>query len=79
MKQHCEKLGVGQFYALFSCMVSGRTWDSIQSGLETTKFTIKEVSVIINIHLACLSIYIIHSLHYLLILGHINKILMQSY
>uniref|UniRef100_A0A1B6DRM8 Protein kinase domain-containing protein n=1 Tax=Clastoptera arizonana TaxID=38151 RepID=A0A1B6DRM8_9HEMI len=42
MKEHCDKLGVGQFYALFSCMVSGRTWDSIESGLETTKYTNKE-------------------------------------
>lgn len=45
MKEHCDKLGVGDLYALFACMVSGRTWDSIESGLDKTKFTAREVSV----------------------------------
>lgn len=44
MKEHCDKLGVGDLYALFACMVSGRTWDSIESGLDKTKFTAREVS-----------------------------------
>lgn len=42
MKKNCEKLGVGDLYAFFSCMVSGRTWNAIQSGLETTKYTVEE-------------------------------------
>ncbi|XP_046669485.1 aarF domain-containing kinase 1 isoform X1 [Homalodisca vitripennis] len=42
MRQHCDKLGVGDLYALFACMVSGRTWDAIESGLNKTKFTVKE-------------------------------------
>lgn len=44
MKLHCDQLGVGDLYALFSCMVSGRTWDAIESGLDQTKFTLREVS-----------------------------------
>ncbi|XP_054272474.1 aarF domain-containing kinase 1 [Macrosteles quadrilineatus] len=42
MKQHCDKLGIGEFYALFVCMVSGRTWDSVEAGINTTKFTVRE-------------------------------------
>uniref|UniRef100_A0A1B6MKA0 Protein kinase domain-containing protein n=1 Tax=Graphocephala atropunctata TaxID=36148 RepID=A0A1B6MKA0_9HEMI len=42
MRQHCEKLGVGDLYAFFACMVSGRTWDAIESGLNKTKFTVRE-------------------------------------
>lgn len=49
MKKSCEKLGVGELYAFFSCMVSGRTWNAIQSGLETTKYTVQEVCIISHI------------------------------
>ncbi|KAL1131665.1 hypothetical protein AAG570_011278, partial [Ranatra chinensis] len=37
MKKHSEALGAGSLYDLFVCMVSGRTWSSIKSGITTTK------------------------------------------
>lgn len=45
MKEHCTKLGVGDMYGLFACMVSGRSWDAIESGIEKTKFTEGEKEV----------------------------------
>ncbi|XP_075226609.1 aarF domain containing kinase 1 isoform X2 [Lycorma delicatula] len=42
MKEQCSKLGVGNMYGLFSCMVCGRTWDSIEAGLNKKKYSIKE-------------------------------------
>lgn len=39
MKEHCTKLGVGDFYGLFSCMVSGRTWDTIINGVQKKKYS----------------------------------------
>lgn len=45
MKEHCTTLGVGDMYGLFACMVSGRSWDAIESGIEKTKFTENEKEV----------------------------------
>ncbi|KAL1455354.1 hypothetical protein WDU94_009454 [Cyamophila willieti] len=45
MKEHCTNLGVGDMYGLFVCMVSGRSWDAIESGIEKTKFTENEKEV----------------------------------
>ncbi|XP_017772588.1 PREDICTED: uncharacterized aarF domain-containing protein kinase 1 [Nicrophorus vespilloides] len=40
MRQHCKNLGVeGNLYGLFACMITGRTWDSIMSGIEKKKPT----------------------------------------
>ncbi|XP_043476924.1 aarF domain-containing kinase 1 [Leptopilina heterotoma] len=39
MKEHCTKLGVGDFYGLLSCMVSGRTWDTIIHGVQKKKYS----------------------------------------
>lgn len=37
IKQNADKLGVGQLYGLFACMVSGRSWSSIQKGIGTNE------------------------------------------
>lgn len=43
MKREGIAMGIAEpLYALFACMVSGRTWDAINKGLESTKFTAKE-------------------------------------
>ncbi|XP_035719078.1 aarF domain-containing kinase 1-like [Vespa mandarinia] len=42
MKLHCTNLGVGDLYGLLSCMVSGRTWDTIMSGVQKKKYDINE-------------------------------------
>ncbi len=34
IKQYADKLGVGQLYGLFACMVAGRSWASIIKGLD---------------------------------------------
>ncbi|KAJ9587302.1 hypothetical protein L9F63_019178, partial [Diploptera punctata] len=33
MRQHSENLGVGNLYFLLACMITGRTWDAIMSGI----------------------------------------------
>ncbi|CAB0038601.1 unnamed protein product [Trichogramma brassicae] len=42
MQKHCTNLGVGDMYGLLACMVSGRTWDTIMSGVQKTKYSSKE-------------------------------------
>ena len=34
IKQYADLLGVGQLYGLFACMVTGRSWSSIQKGID---------------------------------------------
>jgi hypothetical protein len=43
MQQHSENLGVGNLYFLLACMVTGRTWETIMSGIQQTKWTNSEV------------------------------------
>lgn len=38
MKEYCTRLGVGDYYGLFACMVSGRTWNTIISGMRKNKY-----------------------------------------
>ncbi|XP_014477628.1 PREDICTED: uncharacterized aarF domain-containing protein kinase 1 isoform X1 [Dinoponera quadriceps] len=38
MKKYCTRLGVGDYYGLMVCMVSGRTWNTIVSGVRKSKF-----------------------------------------
>ncbi|KAM0730151.1 AarF domain-containing kinase 1 [Formica fusca] len=42
MKEQCARLGVVDYYGLLSCMVSGRTWDTIISGVRKTRYNIHE-------------------------------------
>lgn len=42
MKEYCTRLGVGDYYGLFACMVSGRTWDTVVSGVRRSRFDAKE-------------------------------------
>ncbi|XP_071450783.1 aarF domain-containing kinase 1 [Hetaerina americana] len=43
MREESVRMGIaGPLYALFACMVSGRKWESINNGLEVTKFTANE-------------------------------------
>lgn len=42
MQQHSQNLGVGNLYFLLACMVTGRTWDTIMSGIQETKWTNSE-------------------------------------
>ena len=37
IKTYADKLGVGQLYGLFACMVAGRSWNSIQKGIDREK------------------------------------------
>jgi aarF domain-containing kinase len=43
MRQHSQNLGVGNLYFLLACMITGRTWDTIMSGIQKTKWTNSEV------------------------------------
>jgi len=37
IKTYADKLGVGQLYGLFACMVAGRSWNSITKGIDKTE------------------------------------------
>lgn len=42
MKEQCARLGVADYYGLLACMVSGRTWDKIMSGVRKTRYDSRE-------------------------------------
>ncbi|XP_050428644.1 aarF domain-containing kinase 1 [Adelges cooleyi] len=42
MQKYCNKLGVKEMYGLLVCMIAGRTWDSVQDGIVTKKWTDEE-------------------------------------
>lgn len=44
MAIHCTALGVPDLFWLFASMVTGRSWDAIKAGLNTTRFDSSEVS-----------------------------------
>lgn len=43
IKKYSEKMGVGDQYGLFACMLSARTWDTVVNGLEKTPLSQNEV------------------------------------
>ena len=43
IKKYSESLGVGKYYGLFACMVAGRSWSSIESGITEKSMTANEV------------------------------------
>jgi len=43
MKKNADHLGVGQLYGLFACMVTGRSWNSIQKGIDKSEKNAAEV------------------------------------
>ncbi|KAH0568067.1 aarF domain-containing kinase 1 [Cotesia glomerata] len=42
MRKYCGQLGVEDMYGLLACMVSGRTWDAVMTGIERTKYSSDE-------------------------------------
>lgn len=42
MQTHCAKLGVADMYGLLACMVSGRSWHTIMTGVQKTKYDSQE-------------------------------------
>lgn len=42
IEKNARKLGVGELYGHFACMVSGRTWNAILGGIEKQKKTAAE-------------------------------------
>lgn len=38
MREHCTRLGVGDYYGLLACMVAGRTWNTIVSGMRRIRY-----------------------------------------
>jgi aarF domain-containing kinase len=43
MKRIATELGVGDLYWLFSCMVTGRTWEAISGGITKSRLNSSEV------------------------------------
>lgn len=42
MKTHSEKLGIGKLYPILVCMVTGRTWDVVNEGIDKVKYSSEE-------------------------------------
>ena len=42
IEKNAQKLGVGELYGHFACMVAGRTWNAIMGGIEKQKKTLTE-------------------------------------
>ena len=45
IKEYADKLGVGQLYGLFACMVAGRSWTSITKGIDKAEKSAAEVII----------------------------------
>lgn len=43
IKKHSEALGVGEYYGLLTCIVTGRSWEAVQSGITTKHQTVEEL------------------------------------
>ena len=46
IKKYAEKLNTGHLYGLLACMVTGRSWQAITTGIDQQAFTEEEVSVL---------------------------------
>ena len=60
IKTYADRLGVGQLYGLFACMVAGRSWNSITKGIDRTEknqaevmHTAQNISLIFPLFLMC--------------------------
>ncbi|XP_028409857.1 uncharacterized aarF domain-containing protein kinase 1-like isoform X2 [Dendronephthya gigantea] len=43
IKAYSEKMDVGEFYGIFACMLSARTWNTVISGMKQTPFSQNEM------------------------------------
>ena len=43
IKNSADSIGVGQLYGLFACMATGRSWNSIQKGIDKAEKNSAEV------------------------------------
>ena len=48
LKHYSEVLGVGPLYGLFACMVTGRSWEAINTGI-AKETTANEVSYVVSL------------------------------
>ena len=46
MEKYGRSLGVGKYHPLLACMVSGRSWDALQTGIQKTNTSKKELDEI---------------------------------
>lgn len=38
-----QRFNLGEYFGLFACIITGRSWDAINQGIQTTKFSNNEV------------------------------------
>ena len=43
IKKYSEALGTGELFPLFACMITGRSWNSLNKGITEESFTKEEV------------------------------------
>ena len=48
IKEYCLQLNAGELYPLLACMVTARSWDSIQTGISTVNRTENEVCALLS-------------------------------
>lgn len=45
VKKYCHRLGAGDFYPLLACMLTARSWNSVNRGISQAPVTATEVGV----------------------------------
>ena len=50
IKRYCQELEAGELYPLLACIITARTWDSIQVGIGSLERTSSEVSDSLLLH-----------------------------
>ena len=40
-----KTFNVGEYFALFACIITGRSWDAISQGIDKVKFSKTEVKI----------------------------------
>ena len=51
IKKFCLELNAGELYPLLACVVTARSWDSIQTGIQSVNRTEHEVSTTVHVWL----------------------------
>ena len=40
-----QRFNIGEYFSLFACIITGRSWDSINQGIKNVKFSADEVNI----------------------------------
>ena len=41
-----QKFNIGEYFGLFACIITGRSWEAINKGIKEVKYSTEEVCII---------------------------------